>query len=91
MHYAGDGVARDYAEAARWNRLVAEEGEALAQDNLGMMYEAGVSQDCSKAVEWYRMAAAGFANALCNLSRCYENGVGVIQDFTEAPTVSSRC
>ena len=37
MYGAGRGVPQDDAEALRWYRLAAEEGEALAQFNLGVM------------------------------------------------------
>jgi TPR repeat protein len=34
-------VAQDYREAARWHRLVAEQGISQAQYNLATMYEKG--------------------------------------------------
>ena len=41
MHKNGWGVAQDDAEAARWYRLAAEQGDADAQFNLGLMYADG--------------------------------------------------
>jgi uncharacterized protein len=35
--YEGRGVARDYAEAVRWYRKAAEQGDADAQCDLGNM------------------------------------------------------
>ena len=35
MHYYGDGVPQDYAEAARWLTKAAEQGYVLAQGALG--------------------------------------------------------
>ena len=37
----GDRYPRHYAEAVRWYRLAAEQGDARAQTNLGWMYENG--------------------------------------------------
>ncbi len=34
-------MTRDYEEAARWYRKAAEQGDALAQVLLGVMYEEG--------------------------------------------------
>ncbi len=49
----------------RWRyRLAADQGDADAQFNLGIMYENGrrVPQDETEAVRWYRLAAdQGFA------------------------------
>jgi uncharacterized protein len=41
MYARGQGVPRDYAEAARWYRKAAEQGQADAQLNLGWMYFLG--------------------------------------------------
>src|SRR5690606_30830891 len=58
-YYRGDGVRRDYAEAARWTRRAAEAGEARAQSNLGFYYMKGegVARDPSEAARWWRAAA----------------------------------
>ena len=59
MYAKGQGVPQDYAEALKWYRLAAEQGNANAQDNLGVMYANGhgVPQDDAEAVKWYRLAA----------------------------------
>jgi TPR repeat protein len=59
MYSNGYGVAQNYAEALKWYRLSAEQGEATAQYNLGYMYEygRGVAQDYTQAMRWYRQAA----------------------------------
>jgi serine/threonine protein kinase len=48
--------AKDYARV----RLLAEEGNAEAQDDVGFMYESGrgVEKDRAQAVDWYRKSAA---------------------------------
>jgi TPR repeat protein len=38
MYANGWGVPRDYAEALRWYRKAADQGDANAQGNLGTMY-----------------------------------------------------
>ena len=51
-------------------RAPAEQGDAEAQFNLGVMYAngRGVPQDDSEAVRWYRLAAdQGHAGAQFNL------------------------
>src|ERR1700691_383853 len=54
----GDGVPQDYAGAAKWYRLAAEQGSANAQRNLGFMYRKGegVPHDDIEAARWYRLA-----------------------------------
>ena len=49
----------DDAEAVRWYRLAAEQGDASAQYSLGVMYDfgRGVLEDDAEAVRWYRLAA----------------------------------
>ena len=68
-------------------RARAEQGDASAQVNLGVMYAdgEGVPQDYSEAVRWYRLAAEqGDADAQFNLGIMYANGEGVPQDYSEA-------
>ena len=52
-------MPQDYAEAVKWYRLAAEQGDADAQDKLGVTYAGGegVPQDYAEAVRWYRLAA----------------------------------
>ena len=49
----------EYAKALREWRPLAEQGNADAQYNLGVMYEEGrgMPQDDAEAVKWYRRAA----------------------------------
>ena len=86
-----DGVAAyekgDYATALRLFRLLADQGHAQAQSNLGVMYRTGqgVAQDYAAAVKWTRLAAdQGFASAQFNLGVMYAQGQGVPQDYTAA-------
>lgn len=69
MYRRGYGVLKDYAEAAKWYRLAAEQGDADAQKNLGIMYEKGygVPQDNVVSHMWYNISSAnGAENAAEN-------------------------
>ncbi len=73
----------DYA-AAYWEWLpLAEEGDAEAQFNLGILYDLGqgVAQNKMMAAAWYRRSAEqGFAAAQYNLAIIFKNGEGVPQN-----------
>ncbi|NWF73766.1 MAG: sel1 repeat family protein [Nitrospirae bacterium] len=77
----------DYATALREWRPLAEQGHALAQYNLGVLYRKGrgVPQDNVQARQWYAKAAAqGQAKAQFNLGTLYFNGEGVPKDYQQA-------
>ena len=77
----------DYATALREWRPLAEQGDALAQYNLGVLYRKGrgVPQDDVQARQWYAKAAAqGQAKAQFNLGTLYFNGEGVPKDYPQA-------
>jgi TPR repeat protein len=77
----------DYAEALKWYRLAAEQGDAFAQYNLALMYNKGqgIPQDYAEALKWHRLAAEqGDAFAQFALGNMYRSGHGVLQDYVEA-------
>ena len=77
----------DFATALKEWRPFAEQGNADAQNNLGVMYEngKGVARDTAEALKWYSLAAEqGMAQAQNNLGAMYENGNGVVRDYAEA-------
>ena len=77
----------DYATALKEWQPLAEQGDATAQYNLGLMYAQGkgVPQDDAKAVRWYRKAAEqGLAAAQTNLGLIYSQGNGVPKDYVHA-------
>ena len=85
-----EGVAaydrRDYETALREFRPLAEQGNAKAQYNLGLMYYdgKGFPQDYAEAVKWYRKAAEqGYAKAQYNLGLMYVGELGVPQDYVQ--------
>jgi uncharacterized protein len=60
MYSNGQGVQHDYAEAVKWYRKAAEQGSALGEGPLGIMYMLGqgVPQDYVSAYMWFNLAAA---------------------------------
>jgi TPR repeat protein len=86
-----DGIAAyqkgNYAAAMSYWRPLADQGNARAQFNLGLLYGhgQGVPQDYAQAIAWYRKAAdQGNADAQFNLGAAYDNGQGVAQDYAQA-------
>jgi hypothetical protein len=86
-----DGVTAyqqgDFATALRLFGPLAEQGDASAQTNLGVMYEQGrgVAQNYREAMKWFRLAALqGNASAQSNLGVMYYRGQGIAQDYREA-------
>src|SRR5258706_13979882 len=77
----------DYLTALRLIRPLANDGDAVAQYNLGLTYMTGqgVQQDYAMAAIWFRKAAEqGYAFAQSNLGVLYRDGRGVQPDSTEA-------
>ena len=86
-----DGVSAyekgDLAGTLKAWRPAAEQGDMLAQFNLGALYEhgRGVKKDLSEAAKWYRKAAEqGNALAQYYLGAFYANGEGVEKNLPEA-------
>lgn len=86
-----DGVAAhkrgDYGAALKFFKAVAEQGDATAQYNLGLMYSdgQGVPQDYAEAMRWYKLAAQqGDSTAQHNLGVMYAKGQGVLQDYARS-------
>jgi TPR repeat protein len=75
-----DGVIPDYADADRWLRMAATQGDGDAQLWLGVGYERGwfgVTDYC-EALKWLRKAAEqGQPTAQFSLGQMYEDGEGV--------------
>lgn len=59
--YLGQGVRQDYIEALHWYEKAANQGHAVAQFNLGEMYQygQGVRIDLTTAKELYGKACDG--------------------------------
>jgi uncharacterized protein len=74
----------DFTTALLEWKPLAEQGDALSQVNLGLMYDEGkgVAQDYKTAVKWYQLAAEqGDVRAQYNLGLKYSVGKGVTQDY----------
>ena len=58
LYYFGNGVERDYEQAAYYYELAAEQGLPIAMNNFGDLYETGlgVEQDYDLAFYWYSRA-----------------------------------
>jgi TPR repeat protein len=78
---------RDFENAVRLFRPLAETGDAFAQFVVGFAFSngRGVKQDDKEATKWFRLAAEqGYAAAQNNLGTAYSKGLGVPQDEAQA-------
>jgi uncharacterized protein len=87
----GTGMAAyqkgDYVTAIKEWRPLADNGDPLAQFNLGLLYYEGqgVPQDYAQAASWFRRAAdQDYTKAQHNLGAMYGSGKGVKRDFVQA-------
>jgi TPR repeat protein len=74
------------AEAQKWLRMAAAQGNGRAEDRLGWIYYRGngVPQDYVQAANWYRRAAEhGNLDAMTRLGNMYRTGEGVPRDPEE--------
>jgi uncharacterized protein len=77
----------DYVEAMKHFKPVAEQGDAEAQELLGVLYRygRGVKIDHVEAGKWFLMAAnQGNSEAQLYLGLMYQNGEGVQRDLATA-------
>jgi TPR repeat protein len=77
----------DYGRAYSYFLTKAKQGDPIAADNLGHMYEdgRGVVPNDQEAVKWFSQAAkAGNSDGQLNLGVLYLYGKGVAQDKIEA-------
>jgi hypothetical protein len=68
-------------------RSKADQGDAMAQNALGVLYDKGnaITKNCAMAREWYEKAATqGYALAQYNLGGLYEAERGVQQDYVRS-------
>jgi uncharacterized protein len=77
----------DYAAAISYWRALADQGNARAEYDIGLMYGLGqgAPQDYAQAVYWYLKAAKqANAGAQYELGDMYARGLGVPRDQTQA-------
>jgi TPR repeat protein len=84
MYLWGRGVTHDLAEATKWFRKEAEQGDAAAESRLGLTLHF-MMHDQTEALKWFRKAAEqGDAIGQSCLGEAYAKGDGVPQDYVEA-------
>ena len=90
-HIFNEGVAayntKDYAKALSLFEKAAEQGDAAAQCNCGLIYDLGkgTAVDKAKALYWYEKAAEqGNIQAQCNCGWMYDLGEGTAVDKAKA-------
>ncbi|MBN2143302.1 MAG: sel1 repeat family protein [Candidatus Aureabacteria bacterium] len=77
----------DFQKALKEWKPLAEQGDAQAQHNLGVMYGKGkgVQKSDAEAFKWFLKAAEqGYAKAQSNLGVLYATGAGVEKNLGEA-------
>jgi hypothetical protein len=82
-----DSAGRNRAFSGEALRKLADQGDAEAQWQLGVLYHDGdsVPKDDVKAVEWFQRAAEqGYVRAESTLGAYYWAGRGVPRDFSKA-------
>ncbi len=94
LYPKGDGVPVDASAALRWMKAAAAQGEPMAQDLLGTIYEYGrsaghgfypITDDWDMAAKlWQASASQGFMKGEFSLGRAYQYGIGVPLDHERA-------
>jgi len=80
-------VAKYHNKEFDWHFLMATQGDAQAQYNLGLMYQCGrgVPKNRELAATWYQKSAMqGNAEAQYRLGRMYQDGSGVPQNYRQS-------
>jgi hypothetical protein len=86
-------VAKDYDSALLPCLAAAEQGNPIAQINLGLMYRRGlgVEQDDNEALRWYTLAAEqGNSVAQLTLRYMYEEGIGTEPNYPDFKPATNR-
>jgi hypothetical protein len=81
------GTAKGDARRVQMTMEAANNGDARAQNRMGVFYEIGASVEQSdvEAIKWFRMAAAqDHGEAQYNLGEMYEQGRGVPKNLQDA-------
>jgi len=78
----------DYQTALKEFKILAEQGHAKAQHNVGWMYKSdveGIPKDDKQALYWFIKAAEqGVAESQLNVAIMYDDGEGTPQDYEQA-------
>jgi uncharacterized protein len=88
LYFFGEGVPQNYAIAAKWQRLAAEQSNVpFLQQIVGhnFLYGRGETRNGIEAIKWLRKAAdQDFAPAQLDLGRAYEYDATGSPDYAEA-------
>jgi TPR repeat protein len=88
LFVTGVGVEKSDAEAIKWYRKAAEQGDATGQVVLAINYEqgrGGLTKNYDEAAKWYRKAAEqGNAQGQVGLGTLLRMGQGLIKNYDEA-------
>jgi hypothetical protein len=93
MYRQGRGVRKDAATAFLWTKKAAEQGDVVAQNDLGTMYLTGlgVARDDAAAFAWTKKSAErGLGIAQLHLGLMYFKGEGVAEDKRAAFTWTQK-
>ena len=77
----------DQAAAFKWYLKAAQQGDAVAQNQVGNMHATGqgTAKNYAEAMSWYTKAAeSGDASAQNNLGSMYATGKAVTRDLVQA-------
>jgi TPR repeat protein len=81
LYQNGEGVPRDWDEAAKWYQRAGDLGYPEGYAWLGLLYLNGKPPNYREAAKWLESAAQkGSPNALFTLASMYEAGTGVRQN-----------
>ena len=86
-YFQGEGVGRDYAQAAIWYRRAADAGDRQGMERLATMYRMGwgVPQDYGQDVQWCRRAVEkGSLDCMYVVGSAYLEGRGATKDPAQA-------
>lgn len=93
LYARGDGVQKDYQEAAYWFGEAAKQGLAEAQFKLGRMYEVGdgIPRSFEESERLYRLASAqGHLDATAHLQKLTSQMTGTKKAENVAPQKGMR-
>jgi TPR repeat protein len=87
MYLNGLGVEQNATQAVSWYRRAADQGDSVAQYNLGTHYRVGegLPLDLNEAVRWLTLSAEqGYPDAMNDLGVAYRFGNGIQRDIFKA-------
>ena len=60
MYQNGLGLVKDYSQALTWYQKAADQGNAAAKLDIGMLYAKGwgVAKDYQQAMQWFQKSAS---------------------------------